>query len=156
MIDCHHWKERRDDSFLRLKSLSPLLTLPNLRSLCLADRQKNLSNPLCQSTSYRQDVKNNLPNLGEKRGKDHHSSIDFLFHWRYVGLSVVGARLWWTRCHSSSGYWAIGRDGTVAASGKTSYCRHSSECHASIDRTCQWRIRRTVANVSQIDEHDEI
>jgi len=29
----------------------------------LSDRQKNLSNPLCNSSSYQQDVKNNLPNL---------------------------------------------------------------------------------------------
>lgn len=61
-------------SFSRLKSLSPLLALPNLRSLCLADQQRNLSNPLCQSTSYRQDVKNNLPNLSKKIIT--HQSID--------------------------------------------------------------------------------
>ncbi len=28
------------------------------------DGEKNLSNPLCNSLSYQQDVKNNLPNLG--------------------------------------------------------------------------------------------
>lgn len=52
-------------SLHRLKSLAPLLPLPQLRSLCLADRQKQLSNPLCNSSSYRQDVQNNLPNLGK-------------------------------------------------------------------------------------------
>ena len=52
-------------SLSRLKSLAPLLPLPQLRSLCLADRQKQLSNPLCNSSSYRQDVQNNLPNLGK-------------------------------------------------------------------------------------------
>ncbi|CAF3743510.1 unnamed protein product [Adineta steineri] len=46
-----------------LKSLSPLLQLTQLRSLCLNDRQNNLTNPLCNSTSYQKDVKNNLPNL---------------------------------------------------------------------------------------------
>jgi len=34
-----------------------------LRSLCLTDRRANLTNPLCDSPSYIQDVKNNLPNL---------------------------------------------------------------------------------------------
>lgn len=48
----------------RLKSLSPLLQLTRLRSLCLIDRENNLTNPLCNSSSYQQDVKNNLPNLG--------------------------------------------------------------------------------------------
>ena len=48
----------------RLKSLAPLLQLTHLRSLCLIDRENNLSNPLCNSSSYQQDVKNNLPNLG--------------------------------------------------------------------------------------------
>lgn len=49
----------------RMKSLAPLLQLTRLRSLCLNDREKNLSNPLCCSSSYQQDVKNNLPNLGK-------------------------------------------------------------------------------------------
>ncbi|CAF2638324.1 unnamed protein product [Rotaria sp. Silwood2] len=46
-----------------LKSLAPLLHLTHLRSLCLNDRQNNLTNPLCNSSSYQKDVKNNLPNL---------------------------------------------------------------------------------------------
>ncbi|CAF4635875.1 unnamed protein product [Rotaria sp. Silwood1] len=46
-----------------LKSLAPLLYLTHLRSLCLNDRQNNLTNPLCNSSSYQKDVKNNLPNL---------------------------------------------------------------------------------------------
>ncbi|UJR22182.1 hypothetical protein I4U23_025246 [Adineta vaga] len=46
-----------------LKSLAPLLQLTYLRSLCLFDRQNNLTNPLCNTSSYQQDVKNNLPNL---------------------------------------------------------------------------------------------
>ncbi|CAF3419903.1 unnamed protein product [Rotaria socialis] len=46
-----------------LKSLAPLLNLTQLRSLCLTDRQNNLTNPLCDFPSYQNDVKNNLPNL---------------------------------------------------------------------------------------------
>ncbi|CAF4962718.1 unnamed protein product, partial [Rotaria magnacalcarata] len=46
-----------------LKSLAPLLNLIHLRSLCLTDRQNNLTNPLCDFPSYQKDVKNNLPNL---------------------------------------------------------------------------------------------
>ena len=49
----------------RLKSLAPLLQLTYLRSLCLTDPTKvTCQNPLCNSPSYQQDVKNNLPNLG--------------------------------------------------------------------------------------------
>ncbi len=59
------WTSLLSYSFIfRLKSLAPLLQLTHLRSLCLIDRQKNFSNPLCNASSYRQDVKNNLPNLG--------------------------------------------------------------------------------------------
>ncbi|CAF0952708.1 unnamed protein product [Rotaria sordida] len=51
------------NNLIGLKSLAPLLHLTRLRSLCLTDRQDNLTNPLCNSSSYHQDVKNNLPNL---------------------------------------------------------------------------------------------
>ena len=55
----------------------------------MIDREKNLSNPLCNSSSYQQDVKNNLPNLGkvlislsletEKESRSRHNVV-FLFH----------------------------------------------------------------------------
>jgi len=65
-----------------LKSLSPLLNLINLRSLCLMDRLANLTNPLCNSSSYLQDVKNNLPNLdtldNEWLGQGFHERLSAL------------------------------------------------------------------------------
>ncbi|CAF4863914.1 unnamed protein product [Rotaria sp. Silwood1] len=44
-------------SKFKFKSLASLLYLIHLRSLCLKDRENNLTNPLCNSSSYEKDVK---------------------------------------------------------------------------------------------------
>ncbi|CAF0742834.1 unnamed protein product [Didymodactylos carnosus] len=64
---------------MTLKSLSPLINLVQLRSLCLWNHDEKLSNPMCNTTFYYQDVLNNFPTLQVLDNKWIHGTCNEFF-----------------------------------------------------------------------------